>query len=164
DAQVTRPDVLLPVEPGFVPGTTIELALQVGHEDEASATLRESVFTGTPHVTTLLSENFNGVTPGTVPAGWVRSHAGGSNTVPWTTSSTFCGTTSNAAFHQNAADGPGPSPFTNTRFERLFSPLFVVPGNAEYVTIDMAVCYDTEDDPNFNVLAYDGFLLRVTDQ
>jgi hypothetical protein len=27
----------------------------------------------------------------------------------------------------------------------------------------MDVCYDTEDDPNFNVLAYDGFLLRVTD-
>jgi hypothetical protein len=28
----------------------------------------------------------------------------------------------------------------------------------------MDVCYDTEDDPNFNILAYDGFLLRVTDQ
>ena len=35
---------------------------------------------------------------------------------------------------------------------------------AVYVTIDMDVCYDTEDDPNFNVLAYDGLFLRVTDQ
>ena len=54
--------------------------------------------------------------------------------------------------------------FTNTRWERLFSPLFNVPGDAEYVTIDMDVCYDTEDDPNFNILAYDGVFLRVTDQ
>src|SRR5262249_52892581 len=33
-----------------------------------------------------------------------------------------------------------------------------------YVTIDFDTCYDTEDDPNFDILAYDGFLLRVTDQ
>ena len=78
--------------------------------------------------------------------------------VPWTTSSTFCGTSSNAAFHVNANDAPDP-----TRFERLFSPAFNVPANAEYVTIDFDVCYDTEDDPNFNIQAYDGLLLRVTD-
>src|SRR5207253_10170173 len=69
----------------------------------------------------------------------------------------------NAAFHVNAADGPGPGPFTNSRWERLFSPIFVVPGDADYVTVDMDVCYDTEDDPSFNILAYDGFFLRVTD-
>jgi hypothetical protein len=83
--------------------------------------------------------------------------------VPWRTSNTFCGTTSGVAFHQNAADGPGPSPFSNTRWERLLSPAFVVPGNSEYVTVDMDVCHDSEDDPNFNILAYDGFFLRVTD-
>ena len=82
--------------------------------------------------------------------------------MPWTTSNTFCNTTSNAAFHRNAADGP-PVPFTNTRYERLFSPLFVVPGDADYVTIDMDVCYDTEDDPSFNILAHGGFLLRIMD-
>src|SRR6185436_18341615 len=58
----------------------------------------------------------------------------------------------------NANDGGG-----NTRFERLFSPLIVIPPGAEYVTIYFDVCYDAEDDPNFNILAYDGFLLRVTD-
>jgi len=80
--------------------------------------------------------------------------------VPWTTSSTFCGTTSKGAFHVNANDG-APDP---TRFERLFSPIFTVPANSEYVTVDFDVCYDTEDDPNFNIQAYDGLLLRVTDQ
>ena len=164
ETQVNRTDFMLHIDSGFVPGTTIELALQVGHDDGPSTTLLQSVFAGTPHATTLLSENFDGVAPGTVPAGWVRSHAGGANTVPWTTNNTFCGTTSNAAFHQNAADGPGPSAFTNTRFERFFSPLFTVPANSEYVTIDMDVCYDTEDEPALRVQAYDGFLLRVTDQ
>jgi hypothetical protein len=82
--------------------------------------------------------------------------------VPWTTSASFatslCGT-SNGAFHQNANDGTP----ANTRFERLFSPVFNVPANAGYVTVDFDVCYDTEDDPSFNILAYDGLLLRVTD-
>jgi len=157
-------DFVLQISPSFVPGTPIELTLEAQGDEDGSATLLYTQFTGTPSATTIFAENFDGVAPGTLPAGWVRSHAGGANVVPWTTSSTFCGTTSNAAFHQNANDGPGPGPNTNTRFERLFTPLFVVPANAEYVTIDMDVCYDTEDDPNFNILAYDGFLVRVTDQ
>jgi hypothetical protein len=41
--------------------------------------------------------------------------------------------------------------------------VFVVPADSHYVTVDMDVCYDTEDDPSFNILAYDGFFLRVTD-
>ncbi|HZX43339.1 MAG TPA: hypothetical protein VFE93_15975, partial [Myxococcaceae bacterium] len=45
----------------------------------------------------------------------------------------------------------------------LFSPLFNVPAEAEYVTVEFDVCYDTEEDPFLNILAYDGFLLRVTD-
>ena len=161
--QTNRTDFVLRIDPAFVAGTTIELVLNVGHDDDGQATLLQSVFTGTPHATPLLTENFNGTAAGTLPAGWTPNHGGGANTVPWTTSSSFCGTTSNAAFHQNAADGPGPSATTNTRFERLFSPQFVVPGDAEYVTIDMDVCYDTEDEPALRVQAYDGFLLRVTD-
>ena len=163
DTRVNRRDFVFAVGPTFAPGTPIELALRVGGEEHGQTTLLHTLFTGTPHATTLLSENFDGVPPGTLPAGWIRAHGGGANTVPWTTNNTFCGT-SNAAFHANAADGPGPGPFTNTRFERLFSPLFEVPGDADYVTIDMDVCYDTEDDPNFNILAFDGFFLRVTDQ
>jgi hypothetical protein len=156
-------DFVLQVASTFVPGTPIELVLQVQGEERGSATLLRTLFTGTPSPTVIFSEDFNSVAPGALPAGWTTSHAGGANTVPWTTSASFCGATSNAAFHQNAADGPGPGPFTNTRFERLFSPVFAVPANADYVTLDMDVCYDTEDDPNFNILAYDGFLIRLTD-
>jgi hypothetical protein len=162
DTQVNRKDFVLAVGPTFAPGTSIELALTVGDEERGQRTLLHTLFTGTPQATTLLAENFTGVAPGALPSGWARVHGGGRNTVPWTTSNTLCGT-SNAAFHTNAADGPGPGLFTNTRFERLFSPLFDVPGDADYVTIDLDVCYDTEDDPNFNILAFDGFFLRVTD-
>jgi hypothetical protein len=155
---------ILRIDPTFVPGRPIELALKFRSAGHGGITLFHTLFTGTPQTTSLLTENFDGVSPGTLPAGWSSAHGGGANVVPWKTSNTFCGATSNAAFHQNAADGPGPGPFTNTRWERLFSPLFVVPGDSDYVTIDMDVCYDTEDDPNFNVLAYDGVFLRVTDQ
>ena len=90
----------------------------------AAAELRHTLFSGTPVETTLLTENFNGVAPGAIPAGWTVAHGGGTNTVPWITSNTFCGNSTNAAFHQNAEDNPGGNP---TRFERLFSPNFAVP-------------------------------------
>jgi hypothetical protein len=156
---VNQKDFVLSISPSFVPGTPIELVLTVRASKQRDVTLLYTLFTGTPVPTTVFSENFNSAAPGTLPAGWVTSHAGGANVVPWTTSSTFCGTGSNGAFHQNANDGPG-----NVRFERLFSPLINIPANADYVTLDFDVCYDTEDDPNFNVWAYDGFLLRITDQ
>jgi hypothetical protein len=154
---------VLKIDSSFVPGTPIELALDVDSAEHGDALLLTTLFTGTPMATTLLSENFNGVAPGNLPAGWTAAHGGGLNIVRWTTSNSFCGAASNAAFHANAADGPGPGAFTNTRWERLLSPTFIVPTNAEYVTVDMDVCTDSEDDPNFNVLAYDGFFLRVTD-
>jgi hypothetical protein len=150
----SRRDFVLKISSSFVPGTPIELVLTVRSEDHGSAKLLHTLFTGTPAPTTLLSENFNSAAPGTLPAGWSSVHAGGAGTVPWTTSSTFCGG-SNGAFH--------PNDNTGTRFERLFSPVINVPANADYVTLDFDVCYDTEDDPAFNVLAYDGFLVRVTD-
>ncbi len=152
-------DFVLQTSASFVPGTPIELVLTVRSNAHGDAILLHTLFTGTPSPTTLFTEDFNSVAPGTLPAGWTTAHGGGANVVPWTTSATFCGTGSNGAFHQNANDGGG-----NTRFERLFSPLIVIPGTAEYVTLDFDVCYDTEDDPAFNILAYDGFLLRITDQ
>jgi hypothetical protein len=149
------------VSPAFVPGTKIELSLVVTTA-QGSTTLLFTQNTGTPVATTIFSENFNGVSAGTLPAGWTTIHAGGANTVPWTTSSSFCGTTSNGLFHINANDGVGGTG-NPSRFERAASPSITIPGNAQYVTLDFDVCYDTEDDPNFNVLAYDGGLLRITD-
>jgi hypothetical protein len=159
---------LLKVSNSFVPGTPIELEFHVWGPRFRVAVLHHTLFTGTPQATTLLAENFDGVPPGVLPAGWATSHAGGSNTVPWTTSNSFVPSASypcnasNGAFHQNAEDGP--ALFAATRFERLFSPIVDVPVDAQYVTLDFDVCYDTEDFPPFNVYAFDGFLLRVTDQ
>jgi uncharacterized repeat protein (TIGR01451 family) len=154
-------DYVIKLSSAFVPATHIELALDVTSSD-GTTTLLHTLSTGTPQATVLLSENFDGVSAPELPAGWVTSHAGGTNTVPWVTSDTF-NAGNNGAFHQNAADGPGPGTITNTRFERLFSPSFVVPADSDYVTVDFDTKYDTEDDPAFNILAYDGYTLRVTD-
>jgi hypothetical protein len=156
---------LLRLKPGFDPGTPINLRLSTfgrfgGGGSFEFGTLRHKLFTGTPQITTLLTESFDAAPVGTLPAGWSSAHGGGANIVPWVTSNTFCGATSNAAFHQNANDNGTGDP---TRFERLFSTNFAVPADSDYVTIDFDVCTDTEFDPNFNVLAYDGLTLRVTD-
>ena len=149
---------------GFVPGTPIELAIAVRGDDTGTAVLRNTLFIGTPAPTEIFSENFESVAPGALPTGWSSVHGAGANVVPWTTRNDFCGTGSNGAFHINANDGPvGPPAGSPSRWERLISPAVVIPADAEYVTLDMDVCYDTEDDPNFNIMAYDGMFLRVTD-
>ncbi len=118
--------------------------------------------------TTLLEENFDepGLSLGTLPPTWRVVHGAGANVVPWVTDDSFCGTRSNVAFHVNANDGLPPDANVDSspaRWERLLSPVFSEPANADLVTVDFDACYDTEDDPNFNILAYDGFFLRVTD-
>jgi hypothetical protein len=66
-------------------------------------------------------------------------------------------------FHQNENDGVGGTG-NPTRFERLFSPVVVAPADSDYVQIDFDVAYNSEDEPGYNIYAYDGFLVRVTDQ
>ncbi len=162
DATTSNTDTFVfKVGPGFTPGTRLPLTLTVT-TNQGTRTFTYQQPTGSPVTTLLLSENFDGVAPGALPVGWTTSHGGGTNTVPWTTSNTAfrpSGSPNNAAFHVNANDATNP-----TRFERLFSPLITIPTNAEYVTLDMDVAYNTEDDPSYNILCYDGFLLRVTDQ
>ncbi len=155
---------VLHLDPAFVPGTPLELALSVA-SDQGTASLPFTLHTGTPVLTPVLVENFNGVSPGSLPSGWTASHGASPGpfftVVPWTTNNSFCGTSSNAAFHPNADDGFFGPP---TRWERLFSPRVPVAADADYVVLEFDVCYDTEDDPDFNVLAYDGFFLRINDQ
>ena len=143
----------------FVAGTPIEFSLAVSSV-QGSTTLRFRQATGTPLTTLILSEDFEGAAPGTLPAGWSAVHSGGNNTVPWTTAANFMGNATNAAFHINANDGLNGN---HTRFERLFSPTVTIPADSEYVLLDFDVAYNAEDDPSFNVLAYDGLLLRITD-
>ena len=157
-------DYLIRVSSSFDPGTPIELRLvatgRFGRSLINTATLRHTLFTGTPIETVLLTENFDSVAAGALPAGWAAVHGGGTNTVPWTTSNTFCGNRSNAAFHQNADDNPGGNP---TRIERLFSPVLPVPADSDYLLLEFDICTDTEEEPAFNIQAYDGFLLRLFD-
>ena len=161
---VNSSDFILQIASGFAPGTPIELVLTIGSA-QGPLSLPLTQQTGTPVYTTLLNENFDGVAPGTFPAGWSAAHGAGANTVPWRTSNTFattlCGT-SNKAFHANANDGPVGG--DQARWERLFSPVLAVPANSQYVTVEFDVCYDTEDDPNLPTLGYDGFFLRITDR
>ncbi len=144
--------------PSFIPGTPIELRLEVYTDDHQRTVLLHTLFTGTPQSTVLISESFDG--SGAIPTGWRAVAQTGDPSINWKImpgspgSPGFCGTQSNGAFHTNT-DG--------SAWQRLFSPAFAVPGNAEYVTVDFDICYDTEDDPSFNILAYDGLFLRVTD-
>jgi hypothetical protein len=151
----------------FVPGTPIDLTLHVLQAVPLGfITLHVTLDTGVRTATTLLSETFDEVAAGALPAGWHAVHAGGANAVPWTTSSSFCGTRSNGAFHTDAIDGPvGPDGTMGdpTRWERLFSPAFTIPADSDDVTIEFDVCYDTEDEPSLNIQAYDGMFLRVFD-
>ena len=160
---VNKRDFVVTLLSSFVPGTNIEFVLDVKSADRGAAALLHRQFTGTPVPTTLMTQNFDGVAPGLLPTGWSSVHGAGAVTVPWTTRNTFCGT-SNAAFHANDNVRPAPpATGTSSRWERLLSPAFAVPADAQYVVLEFDVCYDTEDDPNLSVLAYDGFFLRVTD-
>ena len=152
-------DFVVKLLPAFVPGSRIELQFDVSSSD-GSTRLLYTLPTGTPAATVLLSENFDGVASPALPAGWIAAHGAGGNAVPWRTSNTF-NAGNNGAFHANANDGVGGD---QARWERLLSPLFTVPANSDYVTVDFDVKYDTEDDPVLRTLAYDGFFLRVTDQ
>ncbi len=71
---------LLRIQPGFDPGTPINLRLATfgrfgGGGSFELGTLRHRLFTGTPQVTTLLTENFDAAAVGTLPAGWSRCTA-----------------------------------------------------------------------------------------
>ena len=134
----------------FQVGTPIELELTV-LSAKGWTLLRHTIHTGTPQATTLIAEDFE--TSGGLPAGWTSAHGAGATTVPWTTSNTFCGP-STGAFHESTA---------GSRWERLISPAFTVPADAEYVVVEFDICYNTEDDPILPTTAYDGLFLRVTD-
>ena len=149
------------LDPNFNPGTPIDLILDVTSVNGTSRRLF-TVNTGAPQGTVLLSEDFESVAAGSLPTGWSAVHGSGLNTVPWTSNNSFCSATSNGLFHQNANDGRTAS--NNYRWERALSPIFNVPTDAQWVTVDFDICYDTEDDGLYPTVAYDGAFLRITDQ
>jgi len=92
---------------------------------------------------------------GALPAGWRNLHQGGAKRRSLEDQLRILRRHSPAAFHQEAEDGPAPG--TATRFERLVSPNIVFPADSEYALLDYDVCYDLEDDPNFNIQAFDAW-------
>jgi hypothetical protein len=153
--------LLLRLDHGFDSGQDVTLSMRIFSLNGDPVTLEAQLHTGTPMATPLVSESFDGVAPGTLPAGWQAVHGAGGNVVPWTTTNGFCGAASNGAFHVNANDGLNPG--NNARWERLIGPAVNVPADADWVEVEFDVCTDTEDDPSFNVQAYDGLFLRVFD-
>lgn len=155
---------VLQLSSAYVPGTPVELSLAVRGNQGATALLY-SLPLGTPKATTLLTENFSEAgLNGALPNGWTYRHGTGDNAIPWVTAPASVlvpGTKGGAAFHQEANDGPAGG--SNSRWERLRSPTITVPSDAQDVFLDFDVAYATEDDPFFNIQAYDGFFLRVTD-
>jgi hypothetical protein len=169
-------DFVVQVAPDFVPGTRIEFSLKVTGA-QGTTTLLFDENTGTPVATQIFAEDFDSTDPGSLPKGWTSSHAAPTPPqnvnpvppgyiIPWTTSNSFCGATSNGLFHINANDGPVTSPnaaVNHARFERVSSPAIVVPKDSAYVTLDFDICYDTEEDVEFPVTDYDGALLQIAD-
>ncbi len=150
---------------GFVFGTKVDFTLTVTTAQGNRTLLFTENSGNVPILTSLLAENFNGAVAPALPAGWSASHAGGANTVAWKTDNhkpKDNSIVSPGLFHVNANDGVGGG--DPTRFERAFSPLFVVPATSNFVAVDFDITYDTEDDPSFIYQAYDGVLLRITDQ
>lgn len=142
----------------FTPGVYIDLLLTVTSA-QGTTELPIRLPTGSPGATTtLINEDFQGVTPPALPVGWSTLNGGTAPLDAWVTSTLL--TPTNAVFHDN--DG------AQLEFMRLLSPVVVVPsvgsGVESYVTLDFDIAYRLEDEPTQQVLAYDGLTLRITDQ
>jgi uncharacterized repeat protein (TIGR01451 family)/MYXO-CTERM domain-containing protein len=143
------------LDPSFVPGVTIDFTLTLSSAQGATQ-VPIRLPTGTPGAgTTLLDENFEAVIAPALPTGWTTAVGGGAND-PWITSTLL--TPTKAAFHDN--DGMA------SEWMRLFSPIVTVPAGAgqSYLALDFDIVYDLEFEPSKLVEAYDGLLVRITDQ
>jgi hypothetical protein len=105
--------------------------------------------TGDMQQTTLLSENFDGVTAPALPAGWSSTTFSGASN-PWRTSTTYAASGPNAAFCADIVSISG---------NRLQSPSIVVPAATDLVDVTFDITHNLE--LNTERRAYDGALLRV---
>ncbi len=151
------------LDSNFAAGTPIDFVLTVNTAQGSNARSYR-LGTGTPGATTtLLNEDFESTPVGSLPDGWSTVHINGSNpttVVPWTTSKAL--TSSNAAYHTEVG---GPTSGNSMNWERLFSPMMVVPSamTPSYVTVDFDIVYNLEDEPSLQILAYDGVTLQIFD-
>jgi hypothetical protein len=141
---------VLELDPTFDSGENIELLLSLT-SSAGGALVPFSLATGDPIETTLMTEDFDGVSAPTLPAGWSSDHVDGTGTLnPWRTSTTYSESGPNSAFCANVS---------STSHNRLQSPPIAIPADADLVDITFDVTHDTEDDVERKV--WDGALLRV---
>ena len=144
----------------LAPGTRVGLTLTLTTADGGTTALPFTLEAGTRRLgEVLFSENFGA--DGPLPNGWAAVHQAGTTTVPWVTAlgGPRCGF--DGLLHANADDAVDP-----TRIEQALSPQIVIPAMAEtdLVTLDFRLCYETENDPDFNERGYDGLVLRIVDE
>ena len=108
---------------------------------------------------TVLTEDFAGAPEGSRPQFWLSVHEGGATTVPWVKHTGFCG--ASGLFQPNTTAATDA-----TRYERLLSVPFLTWPSPKFqlTTLELRLCYETEDDPDFNVLAYDGLTVGIVDR
>jgi len=130
------------LDPGFVPGTDIDLLLEVT-TDQGAALLRWRLPTGSPGATvTLIDEDFEGVSMPSLPAGWSNISEYPYGTAWKTAGSTAgVGAGSPAAFHGDEMGA----------LDHLFSPSVAVPaappGAESWVTLEFDLAYSLVNAP-----------------
>lgn len=141
-------------------GTRVELAITVATADGGTTVLPFSIEVGTRRLDDVLfAENFGA--DGPLPAGWSSVHVAGMNAVPWVTAPGGPRCAFDGLYHANADDAVDAS-----RIERALSPPIAIPSKAEpgLVALDFWLCYETENDPDFNERGYDGLVLHILDE
>src|SRR3989442_5795703 len=93
-------DFIIQLSPSYVRGPPLNLVLNVT-SNQGSTTLLVTRATGTPMATAIFQENFDSISPGSLPSGWLTLHIGGNNTVSWSPNTTFNGS-KKGAVHINA--------------------------------------------------------------
>lgn len=136
------------LDPVFNCGDDIEFLLTMS-TSAGSALLPFRMASGFPNETVLLSENFDGVAPPALPAGWITTAVTGISN-RWETSTTFSSSGANSVF---CAD------IGATSLNRLITPSIVVPANCDLVDVTFDITHNIELDSERK--AWDGALLRV---
>ncbi|HEY3781129.1 MAG TPA: tandem-95 repeat protein [Fimbriimonadaceae bacterium] len=122
--------------------TSIPVTLRVGEVD------KEKIF----------SESFSGKADGGLPAGWVDKSQPGATPSAWSCSKA----TASCLYHPVLVGD-----LSNARgsiFESVTSPAFKVSPQAEAISVDFDIAYNTDSDVNLAKLVYSGCTLRVIEQ
>ena len=133
------------VDGNFGDPLTITLALRDGATDRGTITYQTVIGGLSSGTTTTTWQNFDGVTPPALPAGWVSSVPSGS-AAGWSTS---------AASPQTAPNAAAAVPTTTASEQRLDSPVFTIPSSAVDPEIRLQHRWNTES-------GYDGGVLEIS--